>query len=343
MDGGTMRKWLIQFAPVIGAAIIAQSVLWEFARISPAYRRIVSPWSIRGTDTTHGTIFVTVALVLLISGLLAGWERSQESPPRYGIVAAIAAGPVILAALFTNASHSVTLGDAASIGVGALVGILATLAIRDLVAEAFPVVTTLWFSGLMMLVLGGIGAGAMLVVTGGGDNALSPPVLVAAIFVIIGVYSLLRAPRELAANRMFLFVSLAALGTIVMQAGAIRSTLIRFQADFTGTAFGYDLANVAAEYKDSQITSGWFLATFGAFFVLVTSIAMWARRRDYILSQQRARKQREAAEKSAAEIREAVAQFQAQKAAAGSTGGTGGGDSASLSPGRSAPGPPPSP
>ena len=63
------------------------------------------------------------------------------------------------------------------------------------------------------------------------------------------------------------------------------------------------------------MTSGWFLANLGAIIVLFASIAMWAKRRDYIISMQRAHKQRAAAEKSAAEIKAAIELYQAQKAA----------------------------
>ena len=316
-----MAKWLIRFAPVVGAALIAQSVLWEFARMQPAYRRIVAPWSIRGTETVHGAVFVAIAVGLLVLSLLILWEKSQEAPWRYGIVAACVAAPTIIAALFTTSEQSVTLGAPGAVGIGILIGLLSALVIRDMESESYPVLNTLWFSGLVMAVLGAAGAFLMLAITGGGDNALSPVALTALAFGLFGAYSLLRAPRPLAANRMFIVVALAAGAALTAQAGPIRSTLLRLQTEFTGTAFGFELAGSAGDYKDSQITSGWFLALLGAFIILVSSVSMWARRRDYILSQQRARKQREAAEKSAAEIREAIEQFQAQTAAAATSAG----------------------
>lgn len=324
-----MFKQLVRFAPIIGAALIAQSVLWEFARMQPAYRRIVFPWSIRGTETTHGSVFVAVAVVLAVLALLVMWEKSQETPWRYAIVAACVLGPVAIALIFTGSEHSVTLGAVGTVAIGILIGVLAALVIRDMESESFPVLNTLWFSGIVMVVLGAIGAFAMLAITGGGDNALSPVALTALSFGVFGAYSLLRAPRALAANRMFIIAALMAGAVLTAQAGAIRATLLRLQSEFNGTAFGYELSNVAAEYKDSQITSGWFIGLLGSFIVLVASIAMWARRRDYILSQQRARKQREAAEKSAAEIREAIEQFRSQKASAAAAGAAADDDSGS--------------
>ena len=311
-----MIKKLVRLAPLIGAVIIAQSVLWEFTRMVPSYRRIVSPWSIRGTETTHGASFVAIAVVLAIIAVLVGWERSEEPRLRYAIVAAVVAGPVIIAALFTDSNDGVTLGAISAVGVGIAIGLMATLSIRDLEADKFPVLNTLWFGTLLVVVLGGLGSLLVLAATDGGDREIPAVVLVAGIFIVLGVYSLLRAPRELAVNRMMIFTTLAAWITIIMQAGAIRVTLLRLQTEFTGSAFGYELTNIAGEYKDSQITSGWFLGNLGAFIVLVASIAMWAKRRDYIISMQRAHKQRAAAEKSAAEIKEAVELYQAQKAAA---------------------------
>jgi len=311
-----MIKKLVRFAPLIGAVIIAQSVLWEFSRMTPNYRRIVFPWSIRGTETTHGTSFVAIAVTLAIVALLVGWERSQESPLRYGIVAAAVAGPVIVAALFTDSSDGVTLGPISAIGIGVAIGIMATLSIRDLEAEKFPVLNTLWFGAVLVLVLGGLSSFLVLAVTDGGDREIAPVVLIAGIFIALGAYSLLREPRELAVNRMMIFASVAAWITVTMQAGAIRVTLLRLQSEFTGSAFGYELTNISGEYKDSQVTSGWFLANLGAVIVMFAAVAMWARRRDYIISMQRAHKQRAAAEKSAAEIKEAIELYQAQKKAA---------------------------
>ena len=217
-----MVKKLIRWAPLLGAAVIAQSVLWEFSRMTPSYRRIVFPWSIRGTETTHGTSFVAIAIVLAVVALLVSWEKSQESPIRYAIVGAAVAGPVLIAALFTDSADGITLGATSAVGIGIAVGIMGTLAIRDLEAEKYPILNTLWFGALVMIVLGGLGSVLALLATDGGDRELSPVVLVGAIFIILGGYSLLRAPRKLAANRMMMFVALAAWIAVTMQAGAIR-------------------------------------------------------------------------------------------------------------------------
>lgn len=318
-----MRKWLIRLAPLVGAAIIVQSVFWELARMDPAYRRIVFPWSIRGTDTVHGAIIVAIGIGLAIIALLVGWERSEKRVERTGIVIATIVIVVAIPLMFADGNDTVALGTAAAAASGAFIGLMVTLALRDLLVESYPAVDSLLGFSLLTIVMATVFAFLTLALTDGGAREYGPAVLVGIIFVVLGVYSLLRSPRELAANRMFMFVAVAALAVLTLQAGAIRQTLLRTQRAFTGSAFGWDLANLSGEYKDSQVTSGWFLATFGAFFVLIAAIAMWARRRDYILSLHRARKQREAAEKSAGEIKEAIELAKAQRARAKAAASTG--------------------
>jgi uncharacterized iron-regulated membrane protein len=59
---------------------------------------------------------------------------------------------------------------------------------------------------------------------------------------------------------------------------------------------------LSGQYRDAQVTSGWFLAQLGFLLIFVGSVAMWARRRDIIINRQRAARQRAAADRSAAEI-----------------------------------------
>jgi hypothetical protein len=62
---------------------------------------------------------------------------------------------------------------------------------------------------------------------------------------------------------------------------------------------------ISAQYKDTQAALGWWVAGFGAFVLFIGAVGLWAKRRDIVSALARARKQREAAEKSAREIQEA--------------------------------------
>jgi len=94
---------------------------------------------------------------------------------------------------------------------------------------------------------------------------------------------------------------------IGLSAAAIREHLIGEQLTLTG---------ITGQYKDTQITSGYFIALAGILLAFVGAVSLWAKRRDIISNEQRAEKQRAAAEASAAEIQRALelAQLHQQEA-----------------------------
>lgn len=128
-----------------------------------------------------------------------------------------------------------------------------------------------------------------------GDQRTMPAhVAVLFIMVILGLWvSVLRTP-SMAANRMLMASTLVAGTSIGFSGAAIRSTLIRLQTE--------SAPFIPGEYRDTQVTWGYFLANIGIILVLVAAVMLWARRRDIVQSQQRAAKQREAAEASAQEL-----------------------------------------
>ncbi len=104
-------------------------------------------------------------------------------------------------------------------------------------------------------------------------------------------------PAELAANRMLIFSTVIGGWTIALSAAAMRTNLLAAQVELDG---------VVGQYKDTQITSGYFLALFGMLVAFVGATSLWAKRRDIIINQQRAERQRVAAVASAAEIQAAL-------------------------------------
>ena len=91
-----MRRRIFSSIGIIGGVLTAASVLWEYARMSPAYRFLVDPWSIRGFETVHGAIAVAIGLAL---AALAAVTRSPKSvepqPAATTVVASVIVATVI--------------------------------------------------------------------------------------------------------------------------------------------------------------------------------------------------------------------------------------------------------
>ena len=141
----------------------------------------------------------------------------------------------------------------------------------------------------------------------GNEITIAVPFLTFLAFAVLGALSLTVPPRGLAANRMLLAATVVGGMIITLSAGALRETLQRMQVETEG---------VSAQYKDIQVGAGWFIALFGVLVLFVGGVGLWAKRRDLMIAQIRARRQREAAEKSAQEIKESYEQYERERAAA---------------------------
>jgi hypothetical protein len=108
---------------------------------------------------------------------------------------------------------------------------------------------------------------------------------------------------QLSANRMLMFLSGGGWLAIALSAAAARTSLLDAQIEKSIAETG---SRLVADYKDVQVTSGYFVALLGMLIVVVGSISMWAKRRDIIINTERAERQRAAAEASAAEIQAAL-------------------------------------
>ncbi len=291
-----MKKYWVRGLGVFGALFTIGTVVWEYARMRPDYGFIVDPWAMRGYESVHGAIVASIGLLALVSFLLVAWKGSERLPIGASIIAFITLGATAIAAIFGGGDYTFTPGFLQIAVVTIVIGtvlyrLLQSAAGNSALAQRF------WLRILALLVIFGMVGFVVNAAFGGKELSLPQWGIIAVIFVLFGALSLSGQPRELASNRMLMFSSIAGTAAVALSAGAIRSTLVRFQTEAGG---------VAAAYRDTQVTSGHLMAVFGMLLVFFASVALWARRRDLILTAARAAKQREAAEASAAEIAAAL-------------------------------------
>ena len=314
-----MKRWLLRSLGIVGGVLIIQSVFWEYARMKPDYRFLVDPWSIRGFDTIHGAITASIGVGLLIAVLLVTWPGSTGRMARYGIMGYMVLAAVVGAVIFARepivdaatgnkvldaGGEFVTEPGAIDIPLNFFVLLIVsyvatsfiTILVRDVVK---PRVAALDRTGAMLATRAASFVIIFIVsVALVGDSTLTLSTWLAVLIAmgVLAALSLLGRPPELAANRMLMAVTVCFGGVIGLSGGAIRSNLLRLQTDL----------GIPSEYKDTQVTWGYFLANIGVVLVFFGAVALWARRRDHIGALQRARRQREAAEQSAREIQEAL-------------------------------------
>lgn len=291
------RDWA-RLLTVGGAIMVMQSLVWEYARMKPDNNYLVTPWSARGLDSIHGVVFLVIGAALLGAALLVSSKITTTDRGSLYAVVGIVVVAVVITAVFAG-DENVTIGGGLGGAVfGLAAGYALFLGIRQLVDRRYGS-----GSATAMLLQGGTGAlaavAALVVgffITGliFGDGRDTPAAL-ATLYVMVvlgGVVSLMKQPK-MAANRMLIVSSVVAGTAIGLSGAAVRSTLVRLQAEG---------GNIPGQYRDTQVTWGYFLANIGVVLFFMGAVMLWARRRDIVQAQQRAAKQRAAAEASAAEL-----------------------------------------
>ena len=293
-----MKRYRPQMLLLLGAVITMASIVWELARMNPQTSYLVEPWSMRGYESVHGSISFTIGALVLVAGILTALDISLR--PMYSrlVALAMAVGAIGIAAIYGTDDRTMGGGF-----VGWIIAIAAGWVIKGLLEPYLPKVG----AGFQALVSAGVTAVAAVVlsITVFGSEATAQPVVWVGIaaLTLFGLAATGK-PAELAANRMLLFSTSIGGAAIALSAAAIRANLIAAQFDADG---------VNGQYKDTQITSGYFLAVFGMLVAFVGAMSLWAKRRDIIINQQRAERQRIAAEASAAEIQAALDLAQAHQ------------------------------
>ena len=299
-----MQKNWTKVALALGPAIMISTITWEYARTSSDYTYLVQPWSLRGFETVHGWIIVVAALLLLLGGLFTSMERSMQ--PRYSalIVGYIVVATTGFAAFFAKDTISLTISSLIIILLSLLLATAISLSLRSLMGEKnrFLRRALLTFIPLFLAFF------LLLDATVSGSTITTPKwLLVFVVFLALGSMSLAIKPVDMGANRMMIIASIVGSAVVWLSAGAIRQSLIDLQME---TDQGNGVIGIAAQYKDTQAASGWWLAGFGTFVIFVGAVGLWAKRRDIVAAIARAKKQLAAAEQSSREIEEAAEAYE---------------------------------
>lgn len=291
-----MKKYWVRTLGTVGSLLAIQTIFWEYARMHPQYGFIVDPWSIRGYETVHGAIIASIGVVALVAFFLVAWNGSEQPSVGAGIIGFVVVAATAIAAIFGGGNYEFTPGFFQIAVVTIVVGTILYRLMRSATA-ASVIAQNSWLRLLTLLVIFGGVALLINATVGGKEQSLPQWAIIAILFLLMAGLSLSSQPRQLAANRMLMFSSVGAAAAIAMSAGAVRSTLIRFQAEAGG---------LPASYRDTQVTAGHLMGVLGMALVFFAAVSLWARRRDAILTAARADKQRAAAEASAAEIAAAL-------------------------------------
>lgn len=298
-----MKKNWTGIALALGPAILLSTIVWEIARVNPDYGFIVSPWSLKGYETVHGWVFVALAIGLLIGGMLVLWEVSSAGLTRLGVLAYFIVAGTIIAFTFAPSSTTISIGPVLGIAMALFFALIVFRFTTTTIAKAVPFLGRGWVKGLLLLVMWAIIGLILWVTVVDKELTLDTTIAVFAMLTLLAVYASAAEPRGLAANRMLIYTTMIAMLVVVCSAGAIRSTLIRLQLEANG---------VAAEYREVQVSLGWFIAVFGILVLFTGAVGLWAKRQDLLVALTRARRQRAAAEKSAAEIKAAEEAYLAE-------------------------------
>jgi hypothetical protein len=288
-----LKKYWTGIALALGPAVLISTILWEIARTNPTYAFLVNPWSIKGHETVHGWVFVWLGAALLVGGMLVLWERSTSGVVRLAVLSYFVVVGTALVAGFARDQTSVTVGTMLGVAIALFVALIVLRFSRSTVAKAVPFMGRGWVQAMLLIVIWAITFVILTATLIDKRLTMNSWVAMFGLLVLLAVYASAAVPRGLAANRLLIYTSILAILTVVTSAGAIRSTLLRLQREAEG--FG-------AEYRDVQVGLGWFVGVFGMAILFAGAVGLWARRQDLLVALTRARRQREAAEKSAAEI-----------------------------------------
>ena len=304
-----MKRDVARIIAIVGALVVIISVVWESARMQPDNNYFVDPWAIRGFESIHGVVFATIGIALLLAVLAVSSSFIKDARHSIYVVAGIVLATTVITGVFAG-DETLQLRSN-SIATTALALLLAYTIYRGIGRWAQREsmenreANGAWFKGgrgiivLIVIALATLFI-VRLFVTQVLNNSfsLNPAVGMFLLMGLFGVMVSFMNPTIMAASRMMLIAPLVAGTAIGFSAAAIRSTLIRHQAELVTNG----VQGIPGQYRDTQVTWGYFLANIGVVLVFIGAVMLWARRRDIVQAQQRAAKQRAAAEESAAEL-----------------------------------------
>lgn len=295
-----LKRHPAPLAALLGALLAAQSVFWEYARVKPDFRFIVEPWSVRGYELVQGRVIAVISICIGILVIIA-WRdvvtKAAAIPYFHFIVAALFLGVAIAIAAIAGSEYTITIGPPAGIAIAVAAGVITGTLLKYAFASRLDGnarAALVYGSPFVLMAVFYVALIRPLLV----DEEFTQPVwlftaIVATPLVLLAVVG---EPRELSTNRLLILAVVAGFGYVTLSAGAVRTSLLELQ----------EAEGASALYKDIQITSGMILAFVGMGLAFLGGVGMWAQRRDQLLARKRAAQQREAAEKSAAELTEAL-------------------------------------
>ncbi len=295
-----MKKNWTKIALALGPAVMIATIVWEYARTSADYNYLVQPWAMRGYETVHGWIIVVAALLLLLGGLFTSMERSMQPRNSALIVGYIVVATTGFTAFFARDSITGAISTLVIIVLSILLAAAISLSLRSLKGEDVRWLNRALVTFVPLLIVFFVLFNATVA---GNTITMNTWLAVFVVFVSLGLMSLAIRPIEMGANRMMIIASVFGGAVVWLSAGAIRQSLINLQME---TDQGNGVIGIAAQYKDTQAASGWWMAGLGTFIIFIGAVGLWAKRRDVVAAVARAKKQREAAETSAREIQEAA-------------------------------------
>lgn len=278
---------------VVGGAVMTGSIAFEYARMAPDYRYIIEPWSVRGYDTTQGTVMAVIGVAIIVVAVLLGFERLSASfLSSLAITGAVTLFAVVLATL--TSPPDVALSWPAVWGLAVVTGFAVHSVAGRLLPADLP--RRIRRTAILLILAGTIVVSGLALYTpifSGNEMPLWVVVLVA--FVAMDLLVLAGRPYELAVYRLLINGVVMGWLFALSMSGALRTTLRRLQEEAGG---------VGADYRDIQITSGVMIAWLGGLVAFVGAVALWARRREQLEAHQRAQRQLDAARQSAEELGE---------------------------------------
>ena len=290
-----MKRYRPQMLLLLGAAIAMGSIAWELTRMHPQTSYIVDPWSLRGFETVHGSVTFTIGALVFVAGLLTTLEISLK--PLYSrlIAALMALGAIGMAVIYGDAERTMG-GGIVGWALAAAAAYILLKAGADLLTKVLAQVSSTVMSVIRLAIFLLLTVVLNLLIFGSSRSA-EPVVWIAVAAVLLLGLAVTGRHAELSANRMLIFSTVGGGLAITVSAAASRVNLLAAQVEQSG---------ISGQYKDTQITSGYFLALFGMLVAFVGAVSLWATRRDVIINRIRAERQRSAAEASAAEIQAAL-------------------------------------
>jgi len=305
---------------IIGSLIVIQTIVWELVRMKPDYRFLVSPWVLRAHEFVNGWAYMAIGIALLTGVLLVLWPGSEKLGIGIAIIFYMIGAGVVIGLIFGEDQVEVTEGLAGLLARVITILFTGTALSRVIRPGLAALERTIRGSMGVPLKIGKHGEAPLLVERGPGrfliwvlsmvlsafgliwvfntiDVALEVWFAVLVAGLIMAAYSVTAAPRKLAPSRMLVLMVVFAAIIMLTMAGAMRTSLVEAQVEAA--------EGPTADYDDTQVAAGYFVALGGMFLIFLGSVAMWARRKDILDSQARAERQRIAAEESAREIEEA--------------------------------------